>query len=466
MHQRQTHVGAPMITFISYKHEDKEFADQIADLLNKHYVKFCVDRRLFKGGSIQRQIDEQIAECKKFVLLISPDTIDSEWVPRELAAAMERPDLKGKNILPLMVRQTPPDNWQSLHPDIKDQKVFDLTGPDRERVLTEIIEEEYNRPRFEHEYWPVGDVEIQVLILVGGNGTSRFRVGDIICDGPTSDRKYDLPDDIAFDADERIAEAKADCDSRGARFFNGKQVRLIDYSFGGHNEETGGATDKPMRLKLGWTEYFNTRLTNQSRHHVLADGNSIALRYGRDLENFSNSGLSNPIAANMSVVTSDRKIFFATRGEMAWNPGNFQPAVSGDGQPEDVFDGVYDPFHTAIREASEECAGNYPFNRSQATIFGLARTMGTQFPFVFGEIRLPITSTELLGYLPKDPEGQRKAIDFTIEGVCDWVAEYHLDQFKGKRGGVIGTTLFSLLQSIQYEYPDRWQEVIQRLTRK
>ena len=34
---------------------------------------------------------------------------------------------------------------------------------------------------------------------------------------------------------------------------------------------------------------------------------------------------------------SDRKIFLSTRGkEVAWNPGEFQPAVSGDGEPEDL----------------------------------------------------------------------------------------------------------------------------------
>jgi hypothetical protein len=30
---------------------------------------------------------------------------------------------------------------------------------------------------------------------------------------------------------------------------------------------------------------------------------------------------------------------------------------------------------------------------------------------------------------------------------------------------VIGTTLFSLLQSLHYEYPDQWLDVIERLTK-
>lgn len=91
--------------------------------------------------------------------------------------------------------------------------------------------------------------------------------------------------------------------------------------------------------------------------------------------------------------------------------------------------------------------------------------MGTQFPFLFGEIRVPLTANQVLGFTPLMKEGERIPIDFTIDGVCEWVEKFHLDHFDGRRGGVIGTTLFSLLQSLHYEYPDRWLEVIERLSR-
>ena len=197
----------------------------------------------------------------------------------------------------------------------------------------------------------------------------------------------------------------------------------------------------------------------------MPDGQTVELKYGRDLADFSESGLSNPIATNLSVVTSDGKIFLSTRGKkVAWNPGEVQPAVSGDGQPEDLDEqGIYDPFRTAMREAQEECIGAYPIQREHVTFFGLARTRGTQFPFLFGEIRLPVRSTELPP--PLNPfEGQPFPIDFSIEGVCNWVRKYHLDHYHGRRGGVIGTTLFSVLQSLHYEFPSRWLEVARRLS--
>ncbi len=453
-----------MKTFVSYAHADEAKANEFVDFLRLHYVSFFLAHRSMKGGYFMEQIQSEIRACRKFVVLLSPAALESQWVKDEVRWAMETDVLRGR-ILPILLEPTP--NWKTLHERIGRLQLFDLTT-DPDRALTKLIEEEYNRPRHRHSYYQVGDVQIQVLILAGGNGRTCYRDGDIHCDGPADDRRFVLPPDIAAGADERIAEVKAACDARGALFVNNRQVRLWDYSFGGATD-SGGLTDKPMRLRLGWTEYFHTRLTNQSHHHVLPCGNSIALKYGRDLEDFSESGLSNPIAANMTVVTSDGMIYLATRGKkVAWNPGELQPAVSGDGQPEDLDEtGVYDPFRTAVREAQEECVGSYPLTSDQVTFFGLARTMGTQFPFLFGEIRVPITSRELRAYPPLNPfEGQPIPIEFTVESVCDFVRKHHLDHYDGRREGVIGTTLFSLLQSLHYEYPNRWCEVIERLSRK
>lgn len=307
---------------------------------------------------------------------------------------------------------------------------------------------------------------VQILLLAGGNGVTRYCDGDIRCEGPgkdTQQSKFQLAPDIAIGHAERMCKKTADAKERDKMFFNSPQVRLANYGVGGPNQ-SGGITDTPLRLKLGWTEYFHTTDTNISRTRELACGQSIELKYGKDLYEFANSRLSNPIATNMSVVTSDNKIFLSTRGEkVAYNPGEFQPAVSGDGQPEDLRDdGTYDPFMTAMREAKEECIGRFPVTRDMVTFFGLARTRGTQFPFLFGEIRLPIPSTEVPPPLNVF-EGNPFPIDFTIPAVCDWVQKYHLDHYHGRRGGVIGTTLFSLLQSLIYEFPDSYSEIASQL---
>jgi len=451
-----------MKTFISFSSHDQSMADEIVELLRLHYIDFFYSPRSMRGSYFRPQIVENLQQAKMFLVLLSPAAIASQWVRWEVEQAMALPELYGK-VYPILIEPTP--DWTSLHEHLGRLQLFDLVN-DRERALTRLLEEEYHTPRHRHDFYRVGDVLIQVLIFAGGNGRTRYRDGDIVCDGPKETRTYVAADDIQLGLPDRIAQLEAMAADKGQTLFNGKQVRLCDYRYGGPNA-TGGTSDKPLELRLGWTEYFYTRLTNGDRQFKLPCGQSILQKYGPDLEDLAGSGLSNPMAVNMSVVTSDRKIYLSTRSKMvSWNPEQLQPAVSGDGQPEDLDEnGIYDPFRTAIREAQEECVGAYPIERDQVTFFGLARTMGTQFPFLFGEIRLPVTSKHLQGYPPLSPfEGQPFAIDFTVEAVCDWVRKHHLDHFDGRRGGVIGTTLFSLLQSMHYEYPDRWSEVMERLS--
>jgi len=445
--------------FISFSSHDKMAAEEFAELLRLHYIDFFYSERSLKGGYFTEDITKAIDECHKFIVLVSPNAIKSEWVRNEVSMAMSRDHLRG-NVLPILIADTP--NWQELHPEIYRIQKFDHFRQPAE-IETRIIEQEFNRPRHRHPYYRVGNVTIQVLVLVGGDGVTRFQHGDIVCDGPSDDRRFKLPDDIQLSADERIAKIKADCDAAGKIFVNNQQIRLDDAMWGG-TSNTGGLTNKPLRLKLGWTEYFHTRLTNQTRDYILPCGNSIAIKYGRDITSLQESGLSNPIATNMSVVTSDKMIYLSTRGKkVAWNPGEFQPAVSGNGQAADLDrTGTYDPFLTAIREAQEECTGRYRASVDEVTFFGLGRTMGTQFPFLFGELRIDKSSTEIGP--PLNPEGYPFPIPFTIDAVCDWVRKYHRDHFEGRRGGVIGTTLFSLLQSLHYEFPDQWSEVVRQLT--
>ncbi|MEO8497549.1 MAG: toll/interleukin-1 receptor domain-containing protein [Planctomycetota bacterium] len=452
-----------MKTFVSFSSADRPVAERFVELLRLHYIDFFYSHRTLKGGYFAEDIANAIRECQKFIVLVSPNSLASEWVRKEVAMAMNSPHLRGR-VLPVLIAETP--GWEQLHADIHKLQKFDYYR-DPAEVETRIIEQEFNRPRHKHPYYKVGDVEIQVLMFVGGDGVTRFDHGDIVCDGPTDARRYVVPPDIQQDAERRIAQITADCNARGKMFVNNPQVRLWDATWGGASA-SGGLTNKPLRLKLGWTEYFHTRLTNQERHYVLPDGQSIALKYGRELDDLLDSGLSNPIATNMSVVTSDNMIYLSTRSKkVAWNAGEFQPAVGGDGQREDLDEtGRYDPFRTAIREAQEECTGRYRPSLEEVVFFGLARTMGTQFPFLFGELRLKIDSTELDALVPLNPfEGQKFKIPFSVDGVCDWVLQYHRDHFEGRRGGVIGTTLFSLLQSLHYAYPDRWGEVVKRLSR-
>ena len=143
--------------------------------------------------------------------------------------------------------------------------------------------------------------------------------------------------------------------------------------------------------------------------------------------------------------------------------------MSGTGSPlfDGDADGHCDPFRTAQREAFEEATGPLPPDMSWIAFSGLARTFKVRFPFLFGELRLPITASQLLSQVPPQSWESRGLIGmpFTIDAVTQWIVQRYRDQI-GQRGlsATVGTTFFSLLESLLYEYPDEWLRVIGALT--
>ena len=78
---------------------------------------------------------------------------------------------------------------------------------------------------------------------------------------------------------------------------------------------------------------------------------------------------------------------------------------------------------------------------------------------------MPMSHKELESRKPPNSwEGKLERIPFTTEGVTNWVRERYMDQKNRRYKVAIDTTLFSVLQSLLYEYPDDWSEVAKRLT--
>lgn len=75
-----------MKTFISYSRNDKEKANEFADLLRLHYIDFFLDER---GGRADDQIFGAIDDCKKFAVLVSKNSLKRKWVRDEVAYAIE-----------------------------------------------------------------------------------------------------------------------------------------------------------------------------------------------------------------------------------------------------------------------------------------------------------------------------------------------------------------------------------------
>src|SRR5579872_4411343 len=88
----------PQDIFISYSSKDKEKADQLSELLASAGLSVWIDRQgIGAATSWSEEIVNALDACKAFVVMLSPSSVESKNVVRELALAFE----KNKKILPL-----------------------------------------------------------------------------------------------------------------------------------------------------------------------------------------------------------------------------------------------------------------------------------------------------------------------------------------------------------------------------
>ena len=88
--------------FISYstKNEDQEFADRLyADLQNKGVRCWFAPHDIQAGKKIHEQIDEAIRRFERLLLILSPNSMKSEWVKTEIRKARKRERTEKKRVL-------------------------------------------------------------------------------------------------------------------------------------------------------------------------------------------------------------------------------------------------------------------------------------------------------------------------------------------------------------------------------
>ena len=86
--------------FISYSTKDQEFADRLyADLQNKGVRCWFAPHDIQAGKKIHEQIDAAIRTHEKLLLILSPNSMNSEWVKTEIRKARKRERTEKKRVL-------------------------------------------------------------------------------------------------------------------------------------------------------------------------------------------------------------------------------------------------------------------------------------------------------------------------------------------------------------------------------
>jgi anti-anti-sigma factor len=91
--------------FISYTHSDKDLARNIAkELMSRKFDIFFDEYSISYGDNIPQSIEKALEKSNKIILLISSDSIKSEWVSFERSFRWIDTYLKGENkIIPVIV---------------------------------------------------------------------------------------------------------------------------------------------------------------------------------------------------------------------------------------------------------------------------------------------------------------------------------------------------------------------------
>jgi hypothetical protein len=86
--------------FISYSGKDQEFAARIhADLQDNGVRCWFATHHVQAGKKLHEQIDSAIRLHERLLLILSPDSINSEWVKTEIAKARKREIQEDKRVL-------------------------------------------------------------------------------------------------------------------------------------------------------------------------------------------------------------------------------------------------------------------------------------------------------------------------------------------------------------------------------
>ena len=87
--------------FISYSHHDKTFARKLAGVLEGRGMKVWWDYDSLKGGQDwQKELELGIKQCDFFLVILTPEAVDSEWVGNEITYAT----LAQKTVIPLCLK--------------------------------------------------------------------------------------------------------------------------------------------------------------------------------------------------------------------------------------------------------------------------------------------------------------------------------------------------------------------------
>jgi len=109
--------------FISYNHNDNDFVDEIEKYLNKKGIRYWRDSHNATAGRLEKMVDRAIRQNPITLLVLSKESVKSDWVEFEAKSARELEKELGRDVLcPIALD----DSWKNCDwPKVLRQQIVD-----------------------------------------------------------------------------------------------------------------------------------------------------------------------------------------------------------------------------------------------------------------------------------------------------------------------------------------------------
>jgi hypothetical protein len=115
---------APREVFLSHSSLDRHFADSIAEVVRRHGIPLWHSQTEILGAQQWHdEIGSALQRCDWLALVLSPNSIESMWVKRELLYALRQDRLENK-IIPILYR---PCAYERLSWTLSSFQIVDFT---------------------------------------------------------------------------------------------------------------------------------------------------------------------------------------------------------------------------------------------------------------------------------------------------------------------------------------------------
>lgn len=129
-------MSSPQEAFLSHSSSDRIFADSIAKTLRNHGIPVWYSQVDIIGArQWHDEIGQALCRCDWFIIILSPDSVESIWVKRELLFALDDNRFENK-IVPILFRSC---EYKDLSWTLPSIQMIDFTDKNSDAGFRELF---------------------------------------------------------------------------------------------------------------------------------------------------------------------------------------------------------------------------------------------------------------------------------------------------------------------------------------